>query len=388
MHSTSLLLYTFATSFCIALNILVIVVPLIALTLGFTPFQIGLIVAVPGMMQILSRFPGGMLADRFGERRVMLGSAVAILMSSLIFWGVQAFGAILVAQGLIGLARSFFYDSCQSYASRWRPKEANRTLGFYISSVNLGNVSGFVLGGVMAASFGYGWAFGMAVLFAAGSLIVVARMQELSQRPVTRFRQYIVPMLRARPLYLAGIAAFVAASPVILMGSFYPVYFRHLGYSDGMVGLLASMHSIGTILSGFTYRAFERRLSKSVLFAGSISGVGLLMAFSVLFTSAWSLAAWLILLGTFSGYTNILYLQMTTEHSPPEQRGIGMAISGQFWSLANFAVPFAFGILVGLTDIREAFWWGGAAVLSIGLMTPLLFALLLNRYPGMLHSSS
>jgi len=64
-------LYTSGALWNICMGMLQVLVPLYALSLGFSIVKISSLVSLPVLVELVVRFGGGALSDRFGERRVL-----------------------------------------------------------------------------------------------------------------------------------------------------------------------------------------------------------------------------------------------------------------------------------------------------------------------------
>jgi predicted MFS family arabinose efflux permease len=155
-------------------------------SLGFSPLlpairrdlaasysQMGLFTGMYGLIAILMSLPAGMLAAKFGEKRVMLaGLAVTALgLASLSY--STAYGAALVSRGiwLFGY-RAAFICVFTAMATVSPPEYRSRTIGLLGSMAALASVIGAPFGTRLAGGLGWrGGILGFAAIAIAGGAI-------------------------------------------------------------------------------------------------------------------------------------------------------------------------------------------------------------------------
>lgn len=126
--------------------------------------QTSLMIAVPVLLGSLGRLPVGLLADRFGGRRVF---AVLMLLLAVPVWllpQAASFAGLLAIGFFLGIGGSTFPVGV-GYVSRWTPAaRQGSALGVY-GLGNIGQSAAVFLGPLIAAAFGWPAVFrGTAVL--------------------------------------------------------------------------------------------------------------------------------------------------------------------------------------------------------------------------------
>ncbi|MBP1155424.1 MULTISPECIES: MFS transporter [unclassified Paenibacillus] len=150
-------------------------------------------------------------------------------------------------------------------------------------------------------------------------------------------------VMRCKPFYIAGISAFTAAVPFVLIYSFYPVFFKELGFSEATIGGITALLSVGYIIIGFTYGKLESLLGRKFLLCMGMAGTGIWIILSPFISNMWIFMILIMGLGVTGGYSNVLYQLLTTQYSNKEQRNVSLAFVGLFWSIAQLTVPLGFG---------------------------------------------
>lgn len=144
------------------------VFPLHVDALGFSFFDLGLLMAIPSLFSVFLRLPIGTVADRIGKRRIIL-FALAIQTLSFLFLGFLAdWGGLFVARILQGIAVALFppiitatiYDLAI-------PAGRGRMFGVFFTSIGLAMISGPLLSSLLLQFLGFNGFFVVLSLFPA-----------------------------------------------------------------------------------------------------------------------------------------------------------------------------------------------------------------------------
>jgi NNP family nitrate/nitrite transporter-like MFS transporter len=116
--------------------------------------ETALLVAVPVLLGSLARLPMGILADRFGARKVFSILMAAVSIPVFLVPQAGTYQALLVTAFFLGLAGSSFSVGV-SYVSRWSPPaKQGGVLGVY-GMGNIGQSAAVFLGPLLAAAIGW-----------------------------------------------------------------------------------------------------------------------------------------------------------------------------------------------------------------------------------------
>ena len=106
--------------FAIATEALIgFLLPLLALQQQLPPTQLGLLVAAGSVGPILFALPGGAFCDHFGDRTMMMISAVGVALSTLAYTLFDAFYLLCMVAVVGGFFRGMSWVATQSYAMRF-----------------------------------------------------------------------------------------------------------------------------------------------------------------------------------------------------------------------------------------------------------------------------
>ncbi|MEX2599190.1 MAG: MFS transporter [Dehalococcoidia bacterium] len=383
----SLILYSQSSAFSLILGILTLLVPFYLLELGYSFGQLGIIISAQGVFQVGLRLFGGVMADRVGERWVILASFGSLLAGALLMALAPALAAIIVAQLLIGAARSVYWTASQSYGSRILEGGAGKFLGRFFGFSSAGQMVGSFIGGWIAGYALFAFGFGVCAALAGLSILLTFVMPELPRRMARTIKQILKPVpsvFLSRWTLLPAICAFGASLSMALLGSLIPAYLRvDVGYAESTIGAFRVIHGIGAVLIGFGFSMVLARLGQKAFYAGIVAGNGGFIILMVLSGDVIWLTG-LVMFGAGIAFNagRVLYAVMTAEGSNPDQRGVAMAVVGIYWASAQLIGPAAFGLLGDVIGPFASLMVAGALIMIPGLLTPLLYMMLGPRAVG------
>jgi MFS family permease len=135
----------------IGFSVLFPVLPLYADRLGATPFQVGLILTLYALAQLLFLPVWGWVSDRVGRRPVILVSLLGTALSFLLLAGAQSVGTIYAARVLAGFFAASIGAAQAVVTDVTSPAERAGGMGVIGVAFGAGMVVGPMLGGFLAA---------------------------------------------------------------------------------------------------------------------------------------------------------------------------------------------------------------------------------------------
>lgn len=215
--------------------------------LGLSAGEQGLLVAVPLLAAAFFRVTLGLLADRFGPRRVGIASMVVVLAPLLWAWlGASGYGELLGVGMLLGVAGASFAISLP-LASRWYPPRYQGVAMGIAGAGNSGTVITVLAAPRLAEHFGWHAVFGLATIPVALVLLAfVLLAREPAAPPRTLTLANVRSVFRERDLWrLCGFYA-VTFGGFVGLASFLPLFF-HDEYGLSKVDA-ASLTAVGALL--------------------------------------------------------------------------------------------------------------------------------------------
>jgi MFS family permease len=358
--------------------------PWLVLELSDSAFYVGLVAALGFLPITLFSLLGGVVADRYPKRRVILVTQTLFMFVTLglavvTLAHVVVLGHVMVAAAMIGLIAAFDIPGRQSFIVDLVGKaDLMNAIALNSSVFNASRVFGPAVGGVLIATVGVGLCFlaNSVSYLALLAALVVIRVPEATEAPV---RISTMSTIREGLAYIAGHQVSRTLVVMLSLASVFgfsfnvlmPVWAREeLGLGAKAYGWMVSASGLGALIGGLGLATFARRLPKGKV----VMGAGL--AFGIVLIAMGRARYFPLVLGllVLAGLTMVALtatintLLQTT--APDALRGRVMSV----YTLA-FAGLLPFGaVLAGAVGERFApstFFMGGGAICMIAAATTL-----------------
>ena len=362
-----------------------LIAPAIALDMGLSPSELGLLITVQAIGASMAYFPAGMLADHVAHRGRLL---------ALTFWWVAigffaasfatSFWSIAILLALAGLGDAAWHPIATGVlAKRW-PKRRGEALGVHAIGGSLATVLAPLAVGYLLAFVDWRDALRisvvpaliMAVVF---SLFIVRRVPPSHDSGTTRSDVGGFFAVWFRPLGLAFLVMIIAyhmSFTAVL--SMTPLYLQTThGYSPAQAGTLFAVGLlVGTLVLPWLGRVSDRigrkRVVVTMVFCGGLLAVGIAFAGSGLALMATVIGA----IGMLVGVRAVILALAVDFAAKREGTTLGF-VFGLMDGVGALGAVLAG--LVGEVDLSRAFLLGGGLALATAVLALLLP---LRRAPG------
>src|SRR5262249_2974466 len=126
--------------------------PLLARTFHASAFQVGLTITVPTIAVAIAAPGVGRLADRFGLRRVILTSAIALTIATALAATATSLAQVIGWRFVQGIVTPGIFASTIAYIHEvWPASRAARGTAAYMSGTVIGGFIGRAVAGIVAA---------------------------------------------------------------------------------------------------------------------------------------------------------------------------------------------------------------------------------------------
>lgn len=294
---------------------------------GASRGDIALVFSVAAFTWFLSGAPAGMLADRFGARRVAL-AGVAFLSGALWLSSLApsvTFLYVTYSVG-IGLGVGLVYVPSVGAVQPWFGAHRAFASGLAISGIGAGNIAGPLLAAWWIESFGWRVACQMlSVSFLAIGLAAAAslRVKPLAHESIDATGVPLRAALRTREfslLYLSLVLTCVGLFvPMVHLGP----YAQDAGYSQTQGVTLVSLIGVGSLLGRFTVGPFADRLGRERSLVVLYAGLGIMLLVWWAATAYWLLAIFALVFGAcYGAYVALLPTIVMDLYGPRAVSGI------------------------------------------------------------------
>jgi len=319
--------------------------------LRLSPFEKGLVVAVPILSGALLRLPMGLLSDRTGGKHLGTAMLLFLFLPLALAWQLgHSFEAWLLTGALLGVAGASFAVALP-LASRWYPAERQGLVMGVAAAGNSGTVIANLAAPRLAGVFGWNNVLGLAMLPLALVLAVFALAAKDSPRrgPAESQAMPVGGLMRQADLWWFCLLYCVTFGGYVGLSSFLPLFLRdQYGFSAVTAGSLTAMivfaGSASRPIGGHLADRFGGARLLSVLLvvaALAYSGIATLPAATAMVASA-------LLLVVSLGMGNGAVFQVVPRRFEREI-GVVTGIVGAFGGLGGFLLPTVLGAVKGLT---------------------------------------
>lgn len=353
------------------------VVPLMGEEFAVSNGALGLALSGMWAAYAAAQFPSGLLADRYGERRVILVAVGGTAGASALLAGAPTYGVVLVGAVVLGGVAGLHYSVATSLLTRRLPNTGS-AIGMHTAGAPVAGLLMPAAAGAVGVWLGWRWAVALgglialpaAVLF--GSVVrptaptrpeasIWARMGErgllrILARPAIVF-----------PLALSACGAFVWQATASFLPTFLVAYH---GYSDPAAGALFSIYFavqgvVQPVLGSLSDRV-GRYPAVAVVLGLGIGGYVLL----VVGDGLWATVAAIVGAGLAMSWGAAL-LPVFMDHLAPAERSVGFGLIRTTYMVLGAGGSVVTGV------VADGWGWPsavlGLAVLQAGMLLGILF---------------
>jgi NNP family nitrate/nitrite transporter-like MFS transporter len=351
----------FAVSFAVW-GLVAALAPTFTQMYGLSAKAKSLMIAIPVLLGSLGRIPAGMLADRFGGRRVF---AALLALSALPAIGIgfsTSYAQLLLLGLFLGMAGTTFSVGV-GFTSKWFAADKQGTALGVFGMGNIGQ-SIAVFGAPALALYWGSWravffAFAAAALVWGVVFYLLARDAAAAAKPKTLAEN--LGVLRRSPLaWVLSLFYFVTFGGFVAFSIYLPTLLRD---QYGLTPTDAGARTAGFVLLATLMRPVGGLLADRWGGARVLAGVFALVAFfGAMMGCPWFTTFTVGALGAAAalGAGNGAVFKLVPEHFPKET-GTVTGLVGAFGGLGGFFPPLVLGV------IRDSFgsYWPGFILLAV-----------------------
>ncbi|WP_069815956.1 MFS transporter [Streptomyces sp. TP-A0874] len=356
----------------------------LVLSLTGSSTAVGITTALQFLPMLFLGLYGGVIADRFPKRKLLLmtqsamgltGLALAVLTLS---GHVQVWHVYLMAF-LLGLVTVVDNPARQAFVVEMvGPEDLRNAVSLNSANFQSARLVGPAVAGVLITAFGSGWAFllnGLSFVAPVASLLLMRRSELHEVKPTPRGKGQLREGLRyvaespqlIWPIILVGFIGTFGFNFPIWLTAFVDDVFQG---DAGMYGLLNTLMATGSLAGALL--AARRGTSRMRLLAGAALLFGVLEITAALAPTFWLFAMLLVPIGMFGLTINVTANSSVQLATDPAMRGRVMSL---FMMVFMGGTPLGAPLVGWVTDAfgaRIGFMAGGvvsaAAAVFVGLM--------------------
>jgi predicted MFS family arabinose efflux permease len=357
------------------------VFPLLQTEMNISSIQLGLLgtsfLWVYGLLSPL----GGYMADRFGRRRVILGSLVVWSMVTWLTGHARSYGELLAARGLMGVSEACYLPAALALIADYHGAATrSRATGLHQSGLYGGIALGGIGGGWMGDRFG--WRAAFIVLGAAGilyAIILLFGLKEDVPKEMSRTENHresvpfssAIQELLARPAFLrvVGVNSLVSLAYWCVYTWLALYLYERFGMSLTVAGFSSTFYIqaasfAGILIGGWLADRWVRSdpRGRSLTQTIGIGAAGPFLFMVGVTDSRWVLLPCLVLFGLGRGFFDCNLMPLVCQIVSPGLRATAYGILNFTSCLVGGTMAAAGGIL------KDTIGLGGAIQVSAAML--------------------
>jgi MFS family permease len=337
--------------FSLALGIVTVAVPLLALSAGYDAAAVGFLVATSAGSQLAVRLSLPRLLGRYSDRSLMALAGATMVLGLALLVVSTSLAVFLLAQACQGAARAILWTSSQTHAVRSGGSTVRRLVDLNLAGY-LGTLTGPALGGALAA-VSLPLALGTAALAAAGSAAGTTLLHRLP--PYDRRASIGTASLLRRPdVGVACWANVVGGTWWSMIGSYVPVILVGAGLGPGQIGLLVSGSEGAGMAAILALRRLPPRWLRRTVLGTGLGALAALAAVALVPAMPAAYVVLLLLGGAAGGSTTTLAPALVSIAAAEHEQGDALSMSGAFRAASLLASPATVGVLLGAVALPVA----------------------------------
>ncbi len=381
------------------------ILPLLQEAWGMSASQAGLVQSGWHVGYVVSLFSAGLLVDRIGARRTLLGMSVAACIASAAFAALARDAhSALALYTLAGTFAGGSYTPVLALISqRFAPASRGRAMGWFLASSSLGYAAGLAASGPLVA-WG-GWRFSLMVAAAgtlAGTALAFRLMRGVRDEPHVHAPAAAQPqssrmaeVLRNRPAMLVILAYTFHSWEVLGLWAWLPAF---LGFAAahgaavssatvGLGALLAGLTHLTSVAGSLAGGALSDAKGRTAVMLGmGVASLACSLAFGWLVAAPlWLLVAIAMVFNLTAIGDSSVYSTALTELVPPRILGSAYAVRSVLGFGMGAVSPWVMGLVLDATraaNLSDTMVWGLAwCALGLGALPGPVMAWRLRRMP-------
>jgi MFS family permease len=345
--------------------------PLQTLREGYSPWSVGVLLALFAAAPVLLALQAGRYADRHGYHRpvylsVALSMAgMACALGSAWLGGWLQFALLCLGAMLSGTGTNLGMLTIQRAAGLLAQDPTQRLQLFSWLGVapSFANVLGPVAAGFVIDAGGFGWAYALLMALPLLSLWAARRVPHLPPRsPDAGMPRTAWDLLR-----VPGMRRLLVVNWLLSMGwdvhTFaVPILGHERGFSASTIGLILGTFTLAVTGVRLVIPMLAHRLRELTVLRAAMLLTAAAFALYPLAPTPWWMAACAMVLGVALGSVQPMVMSMLHHITPNQRHGQALALRSMAINGSSAVMPLAFGALGALTGAAVMFWLVGLAV--------------------------
>jgi len=396
--------FAFAMTFALMLfdyidrQVIVSLFPHLKAEWNLTDKQLGGLVSIISIVVAVGGIPVALMADRLSRVKSVVVMATTWSLATISCMFTSNYSQLFTARAVVGVGETGYGSvGAALIASLFPRRLRSALLGAFFAAASIGSVLGVLLGGVIAARYGWKAAFGavgvpglvLALLYLFvrdyKTVPLTDRLNRVTEGTGSVVALIASTLMRTRTLLWVCVGAAMQLIVVSAVWSWLPSYLnRFYGVAPDLAAkqaaLVVLLGALGCVVWGSVLDRFGRRRARNKLVGLAVLCVLTMAVFLLAFAGSAAGAGQfrLIALGGFMMTCTVgVAAAVALDVIHPGVRSTGAAVLSLFQNLFGLAVgPFLAGMLSDLWGLQQAM----ALIPAFGLLAAVFFLVAARSY--------
>lgn len=360
------------------------VLPLFVKSLSGSDAVIGLIAAISPLAGIVFSFPVGMLADRWGKKRLLLTAALVFLLAPLLYLLVSNPYWLIPIRFFHGIATAILGPVGSAFIVSAYPESKGEKLGLYSSATLIGRTLAPLLGGAiisaflfMGGSLSYRAVYAAAFLLGIPVLVLTLTLKssdhDAGASAVTRpmladFGKSLAEFARNRRLFSTSLVEAATYFAFGCMETYLPVLLSGKGVPAYQIGLIFSLQILAIALTKPLFGKLADTVDRRIQILFGIVFLAIFIAAVPVFGGTIEIAAIGVLFGLAMSVSTVATSTYVADVAKQENLGASLGALSSIMDIGHSSGPFIAGMVITATTMAGGFLAAGiVCVLSAAL---------------------
>ena len=370
------------------------VLPLFVKSLSGSEAVIGLIAAISPLAGILFSFPVGLLADRWGKKRLLLTAAFVFVLAPLLYLLVSNPWWLIPIRFFHGIATAIIGPVASAFIVSAYPESKGEKLGLYSSATLIGRTLAPLLGGALISAFLFlGSTMSCRVVYAAafflGLPVLVLTLTLKSDarsadgagttgttRPtLAEFGRSLADFTGNKRLFGTSLVEAATYFAFGCVETYLPVLLSGHGVPAYQIGLIFSMQILAIALTKPLFGKLADRVDRRIQILFGIVFLALFIAAVPLFSGVIEIALICILFGLAMSVSTVATSTYVADVARQENLGASLGALSSIMDIGHSSGPLVAGLVITATGLAGGFLTAGV----VCIISSILFAVFAVR---------
>jgi FSR family fosmidomycin resistance protein-like MFS transporter len=354
--------------------------PFIAMELGLSITQAGLLVTVMYLVKAIAGMPIGAITDMTGHKNLLMIISVGSVSLPFIFMGmVESYWILMFLIILMGLGNEMWHPASFSTLSARYPKKRGFTFGLHGMSANLGDLLAPAVIGLLLTMMtwreavywnvlpGLVVALAIFLLFRKGNIPVVTNKSKKKAESGSSFADYrigLIELFKNRSVLLIALASGIRSMSQNGLMTFLPLYLAiELSLSPLLVGLYVTVLQGGGLLAAPIVGGVSDKVGRKKVITSGMILTSIMIFIVMAVRNEILLIVTLGLLGFFLYSLRPVMQAWAMESTSKKMAGTTTSLLFATQSLLASSSPLIGGILADKYGMEAAFYFVAIVIL-------------------------